>query len=254
MESAPISRRALFRLGASALALAVGRFAGLAPAWAGPGPSDDHEGNHHPEEGEMPHRAQPEAGEGKGYLHDHAELADPHIHDEPPHHEAHGPTSDGHSPARGGHAHGEHAPGHAGHGHGKEGFEKYGLVRASRGYKEYNVKLSQFQFQPAVFRVERGDRVRFNLDSVDVTHGFYVDGYGVSVAVPEKEQKTVEFVADRPGAFRIRCAVTCGPFHPFMIGKLVVSPNRQFWFGAAAALLVPAALLTFFAWRERNGS
>lgn len=252
-----ISRRSLLRLGATGLALAAGRLAGLPPAWAGPGHAREH--GHEPEAGPYAHSepVTPHDHGGPPAPHGRPEPAAPHDHKE----SRHGVPSDGHPVARSGPAHGERPHGHAsdahgheGHGHGKEAFERYGLVRAEPGYREYNVKLTRFRFEPSVFRVERGERVRFNLDSVDATHGFYVDGYGVKVVVPEKEQKTVELVADRPGAFRIRCAVTCGSFHPFMIGKLVVSPNRQFWAGAVAALALPAALLAFLARQEGNGS
>ncbi len=140
--------------------------------------------------------------------------------------------------------------GHGGHAHGKEAFKKYGLVRAEKGFKEYNLKLSQYRFTPDTLRVDVGDRVRLNLDSVDATHGFYIDGYGLKTLVPEKENKTFEFVADRAGAFRMRCASTCGPFHPFMIGRFVVGQSSLFWWGVAATVFMPAAVLIGLGWKE----
>jgi hypothetical protein len=55
--------------------------------------------------------------------------------------------------------------------------------------------------------------------------------------------ESVEFVADKAGTFKIRCSVTCGPFHPFLAGKFVVeqSPNIIPWLiiaGVAAVAVV----------------
>lgn len=137
----------------------------------------------------------------------------------------------------------------AGHGHGPAGM-KAGPVRAERGYKEFNIILQLHRFAPEVIEVDRGDRVKLNLQSTDVDHGFYVDGYDVDVKVPGLLAiKTVEFVADRAGAYRFRCSTTCGPFHPFMIGKLLVRPNYRFWAALGAVAIAPAATLAYLAAR-----
>lgn len=151
----------------------------------------------------------------------------------------------------GDHHHGENGEEHEENGHGDEddegeaehmkpAFETYGLVQSEPGYKEFNVKLSRFSFEPDTLRVHRGDRVRLNLDSVDVAHGLAIDGYDGMISVPVEKVVTVEFVATQSGAMRFRCAVTCGEFHPFMVGRIVVEPETTFpW----AMLLVGAAPL-----------
>ncbi len=135
---------------------------------------------------------------------------------------------------------------HGAHDHGKASFSVYGLVRDEPGYKEFNLKLDRFKYTPEVLRVNKGDRVKINLDSMDVEHGLYLDGYDIQILVPEKGFTTLEFVANKSGAFRFRCSSTCGPFHPFMIGKLVVSRNYLFWGSLASVIFIPASLLTIF--------
>lgn len=84
------------------------------------------------------------------------------------------------------------------------------------------VTASRFAFEPGTVRVNRGDTVTIRLESTDVVHGLYVDGYGVSAQAEPGRPGLVRFVADRDGAFHFRCATPCGNLHPFMIGKLIM--------------------------------
>ncbi len=97
----------------------------------------------------------------------------------------------------------------------------YTPVSASTDQTVY-VELSQFKFNPGRIIVNKGDTIVFKLRSVDVTHGFYIDGYDVNVVVRPGDVVTVTLVADQVGKFKIRCSVTCGPLHPFMVGDFIV--------------------------------
>src|SRR5574341_1756476 len=91
--------------------------------------------------------------------------------------------------------------------------------------RELTLTAKTFGYTPATFRVNKGDHVKITLKAEDVSHGFYLDGYDVSIVARPKEDATVEFDANKNGKFAYRCSETCGSLHPFMIGELVVEPN-----------------------------
>jgi len=103
----------------------------------------------------------------------------------------------------------------------------------------------QFEFAPGRVHVNQGDRVVIKLTASDVVHGFYLDGYGLDTRVTPGVSQQIEFVADRAGKFRYRCAVNCGPLHPFMIGELVVDSNTPFWRSIGLVLLAAVGMLAY---------
>ena len=107
------------------------------------------------------------------------------------------------------------------------------------------VEASQFAYSPSIINVNPGDRVTIQLVSTDVVHGLYVDGYGISVQADPGQTQTLTFVANRPGSFRIRCNVTCGAMHPFMIGKLNVGGSSTLIRSIGLALIGVAGMLLF---------
>lgn len=102
-------------------------------------------------------------------------------------------------------------------------------------------------FEPSVVRVNRGDRVTLHLVATDVVHGLYLDGYGLTVTADPGRSDSLTFIADRDGAFRFRCSVSCGALHPFLIGKLTVGRNDLLWRAAGLALVIAFAV----SWRPR---
>jgi heme/copper-type cytochrome/quinol oxidase subunit 2 len=114
------------------------------------------------------------------------------------------------------------------------------------------VEASQWQYSPGIITVHEGDRVTLRLKTDDVTHGFYLDGYGITTAVLPHETTELHFVASRPGRWMFRCSVTCGPFHPYMIGWLRVQPNTTLRWGWVAVGAISLAAL-YAAWEEGRG-
>jgi len=103
------------------------------------------------------------------------------------------------------------------------------------------IQASSYQYAPSIVRVNQGDRVTIELTPTDVVHGLYLDGYGLSLSADPGQTRRLSFVADRPGMFRFRCSLTCGPLHPFMIGKLIVGTNWLAWRAVGLALLAASA-------------
>ena len=108
----------------------------------------------------------------------------------------------------------------------------------------FHIEAGNFTYFPSVFQVNPGDKVTIELASTDVVHGLYVDGYDVSITADPGQPAALTFIADHPGTFRLRCSVTCGALHPFMVGKLQVGSNLLFWRGIC--LTIVALLGVFF--------
>jgi heme/copper-type cytochrome/quinol oxidase subunit 2 len=113
------------------------------------------------------------------------------------------------------------------------------------------VNASSFEYAPSVIRVNPGAHVTLEVIATDVVHGLYLDGYDLSVTADPGQTGRLSFVADRPGVFRFRCSVTCGPLHPFMIGKLYVAGGPLWWRGLAALAVAASAglLIGTKSWR-----
>jgi heme/copper-type cytochrome/quinol oxidase subunit 2 len=112
--------------------------------------------------------------------------------------------------------------------------------------RNFQVKASQYAYTPSNLQVNPGDRVTIELVSMDVVHGLYIDGYDVSVEADPGQTARLEFTADREGSFRMRCNVTCGAMHPFMIGKIQVGRNTLLWRALGLAGIMAAGTLAIF--------
>ena len=133
-----------------------------------------------------------------------------------------------------------------------------GIVLANNFVKpterHITVKARQFGYDPDVIKVNLGDKVTIDVVSEDVTHGFYLDGHNVNLTVrPAGDPATATFVADKTGRFSYRCSQTCGVFHPFMSGVLIVEPNHLFPGAIGLAIGLGIAALLYL-WRKEDDS
>lgn len=117
--------------------------------------------------------------------------------------------------------------------------------------REFVITARQYEYDPPRIHVNLGDRVTLRVRSEDITHGLYLDAYGLDVTVPPMEERTVQFVADRPGKLRYRCSVICGPLHPFMVGEIIVEPNRPFALSTLLSAVVGVGALGL-AWLKKE--
>jgi len=118
--------------------------------------------------------------------------------------------------------------------------------------RSFDLTARQFAYEPGTLTVNRGDRVLIHLGSGDVTHGLYVDGYGVQTKVAPGQDAHLSFVADRSGRFTMRCSEVCGVFHPFMTGKLVVEPNLLLSGSIGLAVGAAVAAVLYATWTARR--
>jgi len=112
---------------------------------------------------------------------------------------------------------------------------------ASRTGRHVHVRARSYEYTPSTIDVQRGDLVTIELESTDALHGLRIDGYDLELRSSPGQPALLTFLADRPGVFRVRCSVTCGPLHPFMIGRLRVAPEADLW--RAGVLAVVATIL-----------
>lgn len=110
--------------------------------------------------------------------------------------------------------------------------------------REIEITARNYAYDPERIVVKLGEHIRLKVRTVDVGHGFYLDGYDINEEILPDEEVVIEFVATKEGKFAIRCSVTCGPFHPYMKAELIVEGeigNTPF-LGSLVLTLVVAGL------------
>ena len=88
--------------------------------------------------------------------------------------------------------------------------------------KEIEVTAKQWEFIPNPIEVNKGDKVRLKIRSLDVTHGFALPDFGISQRLEPGKTEIVEFTADKTGSFTFFCNVPCGSGHSSMRGTLII--------------------------------
>ena len=130
-----------------------------------------------------------------------------------------------------------------------------------------DLKAKKYGYSPSRIVVNRGDTVVLKPTSLDVTHGFLLDGYPVEFMIKQQginflkytweddegkrhtdwdKVSEVDFVAEKSGKYVFRCTQTCGNLHPFMTGELIVRPNTPYHLFLSLSLWVTFSLLLWF--------
>lgn len=89
--------------------------------------------------------------------------------------------------------------------------------------------LAQFSMNPPMeqradvtITVHKGATIILRIRSLDVSHGFALEEFGVNTITPPGEPTEVRFVASQTGRFTFFCTVFCGTGHPNHTGILIV--------------------------------
>lgn len=96
------------------------------------------------------------------------------------------------------------------------------MIVSEGSLKEFRITAKQFQFEPEIIEVNKGDKVRLVVTSIDVPHGIKIAEYGINERLDVGKPATIEFTADKEGTFTAFCSVFCGSGHSSMKGKLIV--------------------------------
>ncbi|NIQ91237.1 MAG: 4Fe-4S binding protein [Deltaproteobacteria bacterium] len=125
----------------------------------------------------------------------------------------------------------------------------------------------KYGYEPGRIVVKKGDTVILRPTSLDVTHGFLLDGYDLEAIIKQQglaylkytwtddegklhsdwdKVREIEFLADKRGKFTFRCNQTCGNLHPFMTGELVVQTNTPYHLAVSLSLWLTISLLLWF--------
>lgn len=118
----------------------------------------------------------------------------------------------------------------------------------------FEIKAKKFSYTPNIIKVNKGDVVRIRLLSEDVRHGFFLDGYNKRTTTYPGQEGSLKFVADKAGRFIFRCSVTCGEFHPYMVGYFVVEPNSRFLFFVGLTILIALISFLFLSRKQEKGN
>lgn len=118
--------------------------------------------------------------------------------------------------------------------------------------KLFEIRAKKFAYTPHIIKVNKGDVVRIRLISEDVHHGFFLDGYGIKTSAHPGQEGSLKFIADKAGRFSFRCSVTCGEFHPYMVGYLVVGPNSRFSVFVWLVLILSLSNFLFVVLRKKR--
>jgi cytochrome c oxidase subunit 2 len=93
-----------------------------------------------------------------------------------------------------------------------------------KGEKEYEVHLlsKMWVFEPTRIEIPAGSKVTIYTTSIDVLHGFHIEGKAVNLmAIPGAVNK-MEVVFNKPGTYKIICNEYCGIGHSAMYGEIIV--------------------------------
>jgi cytochrome c oxidase subunit 2 len=89
---------------------------------------------------------------------------------------------------------------------------------------EVVVVARAWAFQPAEIRVPAGAEITFTATTVDVLHGFNIEGTRLNMMLIPGQISRNSYRFDEPGEHLLICHEYCGLGHHMMYGRIVVEP------------------------------
>jgi len=146
------------------------------------------------------------------------------------------------------------------------------LIPPKSSTRHIAIVAKKYGYLPSRIVVNKGDTIVLSLSSLDVPHGFSLDGYPVDLitkkgAMFQKHTEhhhadklmtgwsrvtRVKFVANKTGKFNFRCTQICGNLHPFMTGEFVVKPNTPYHLFISLSVWVAFSLLVLNQLKDRS--
>ena len=140
--------------------------------------------------------------------------------------------------------------------------------------RNISITARKYGYIPARIVVNKGDTIVLRLSSIDVTHGFQLDGHPIDLITRKgvmfqrdtwqhvkanhhtnwNRVQDVKFVTHRSGKFVFRCTETCGNLHPFMTGELVVRPNTPYHILIALSVWLTFSLFVWIRFKKGKRS
>ena len=91
------------------------------------------------------------------------------------------------------------------------------------GVRIVKIRAYQYSFDPDPIVVNKGESVKFIVDSVDVVHGLTISSYNIfETDIFPGSPREIEFIANDAGKFEVTCSTFCGSGHRNMIGEFIV--------------------------------
>jgi nitrous-oxide reductase len=107
-------------------------------------------------------------------------------------------------------------------------FSAEGKVTDKGDTAEIEMTAIRSHYEPERVEVKKGQKVVWTINNLertkDATHGFALGGYNLTASVEPGETVTIEFVADKEGAFPFYCTEFCSALHLEMCGYFLVKP------------------------------
>ncbi|WP_034385767.1 cytochrome c oxidase subunit II [Deinococcus sp. YIM 77859] len=106
-------------------------------------------------------------------------------------------------------------------------FAKPGLRENPDGTLEAFVVAKAFAFEPTVLRVPAGRPVTFHVTSLDVLHGYQVEGTNINATAIPGQVASFTTTFRRPGTLSTICNEYCGIGHHNMVTRVIVETPQQ---------------------------